>query len=50
MDLSIFGELDLPTFKDSEDNSTGNESPGTEEENDRGVHSADGDQEGSLLS
>ena len=33
MDLSIFGELDLPTFKDSEDNSTGNESPATEEEN-----------------
>ena len=33
MDLSIFGELDLPTFKDSEDNSTGNESPNTEEEN-----------------
>ena len=33
MDLSIFGELDLPTFKDSEDNSTGNESPVTEEEN-----------------
>ena len=32
MDLSIFGELDLPTFKDSEDNSTGNESPITEEE------------------
>ena len=33
MDLSIFGDLDLPTFKDSEDNSTGNESPVTEEEN-----------------
>ena len=33
MDLSIFGELDLPTFKDSEDNSAGNESPITEEEN-----------------
>ena len=33
MDLSIFGDLDLPTFKDSEDNSAGNESPATEEEN-----------------
>merc|ERR1712061_26085 len=33
MDLSIFGELDLPTFKDSEDSSAGNESPATEEEN-----------------
>ena len=37
MDLSIFGELDLPTFKDSEDNSTGNESPTTEEENALGL-------------
>ena len=33
MDLSMFGDLDLPTFKDSEDNSAGNESPPTEEEN-----------------
>ena len=37
MDLSIFGDLDLPTFKDSEDNSTGNESPATEEENALGL-------------